>query len=803
MPEANKSLSSDTRSTNQGAFRLFFIDKESRQPVTGLVINIFLDSPGAADSKRQPASFENSGQLLATLQTDQAGYVSGKFDRSSVAANSHLVVTHAGKSGNALVLKVDDLLNGNDIYTIQIDASDYVGLTTHLGLPSIMSPDAKDLKISPGSIGHVPHLAPRGSLCSQLMPTTMSVRRFEAFVIKADICHPITVNCGNEIQMVRGTMLEYEIAWNPMGTALGDLLNTITLAPCEQVNIAIADWQRREIASQSQAIDIQQQSFQEINHDRLIVETMQSSISNKGSSWSVAGSLGLGRSSSAGATFSGSGLGLNLSHKLDLTAAFGGGYAKSKSVQNLALNTTSQLSEHISQAASSVYSQRSTLVFQATASEHQTYQTRTLRNNNHCHALTFMYYQVNRNYEVVTDFKGEREVVLVKFDNSDFDANRAYCNAELLKAALLDQSLINCFDELADALFCCELTPVSPPTGQKLLMDSLTLTVKPREVGGFWGITIVLHSATGQQPLAWIGPTSPNPHWMPGGVHTQTFNLQTHIDPAQVAWIEIQIISGTAVPASVLLNEIKITYHAVGDGDFILFSSQAQTSISPSLSTPVQPQLPGQPPVVANKNECVEKSCRIQKLLGHLNCHKRYYNSILGFNEVPNERVMRWSCCLADEPFNLIAQIENDPIAVYGDFLVFPAAGSQLEDNPDVLSVSNLVTMPTPGVYAEGILGQCGTCEKIDPDKFWNWKDSPCPDNAPSVGPPPAPQTGGPKDLKADAISNLITFANVPDAPDSVLKDLVSSLVSKADSGSAEAKSLLDNLLQKLLEKIK
>ena len=790
MPEANKPAPA-MRQAGQGAVRLFFIDEKSGQPVVGLVVNIFSDSPRAADTQIQPASPGGQPQHLATLQTDQAGYVSAKFDRSSMAANSHLVVTHGVGGGNALVLNVDDLLAGNDTHTIRIEASDDASITTHLGLPSILSPDTKDLKVSPGSIGLVPHLRPRSGLCDQLMPTTMSVRRFEAFLIKADICRPITVNCGHEIQMVRGTMLEYEIAWNPVGTALGDLLNTITLAPCEQVNIAIVDWMRRETASQTQAIDIQQQSFQEMSHDRLIVETMQSSVENKSSSWGIAGSLGLSVPIK----------------KLNLTAAFGGGYAQSKSAQSVALNTTNQLSEHITQAASFVSSQRSTVVFQATASEHQDYQTRTLRNHNHCHALTFIYYQVNRNYEVVTDYKGERDVVLVKYDNADFDANRAYCNAELLKAALLDRSLLSCFDELADALYCCELTPaVPPPIGQKLLMDSITLTVKPRTVvGSLWRISIVLHSATGQQPLAFVGLTQFNPLWQSGGVHTQTFSLSSSVDPAQVAWIEINIISGTQQPTFAILDEIKITYHAVGDGDFSLFSSQAQISISPSLQTPVQPELPGQqPPVISGKNECVEKSCCIQKLLGHLNCHKRYYNSLIWLNEDPNERVMRWSCCVVDEPFNLITQIENDPIGVYGDFLVFPAAGSQSVDNPSVLPVSSLVTMPTPGVYAEGILGQCDTCEKIDPDRFWNWKDSPCPDNAPTVDTPGTSEPGvKPGDLKADAISNLITFSNAPDAPDSVLKDLISSLVSKADSGSAEAKALLDSLLQKLLEKFK
>ena len=59
-----------------------------------------------------------------------------------------------------------------------------------------------------------------------------------------------------------------------------------------------------------------------------------------------------------------------------------------------------------------------------------------------------------------------------------------------------------------------------------------------------------------------------------------------------------------------------------------------------------------------------------------------------------------------------------------------------------------------------------------------------------------------PGDLKADAISNLITFSNVPDAPESIIKDLISELVSKADDGSSEAKDLLDKLLDTIKEGI-
>jgi hypothetical protein len=224
------------------------------------------------------------------------------------------------------------------------------------------------------------------------------------------------------------------------------------------------------------------------------------------------------------------------------------------------------------------------------------------------------------------------------------------------------------------------------------------------------------------------------------------------------------------------------------------------------LRTPVTPQLPGQQQQpAAGKNECVEKSCCIQKLLGHINCHKYYYNTVLWLSENPNERVRRWSCCLKDnESFSLIGEIENDPITVYGDYLVFQVAGSPLIDDPSILPVTKLVTMPTPGVYTEGILGQCDTCEKIDPDRFWDWKDSPCPDKAPAADNPPSPEPGvKPGDLKAETISNLFTFSSAPEVPDSTIKGLVSELVSKADSGSTEAKAILDSLLQKLFDRIK
>ena len=140
-----------------------------------------------------------------------------------------------------------------------------------------------------------------------------------------------------------------------------------------------------------------------------------------------------------------------------------------------------------------------------------------------------VYYQVNRSYRVVTDYKGERDVLLVKYENKDFDPRRVFCQSGLLKAALLDSSLSKCFDELADALFCCDKTPAP----KLWLMDSLTITFS---VGGNVPdhMTLIINTANGPMNLPAINLLGAV---QTGGTFTQTINLPGQVDPTQVTSI--------------------------------------------------------------------------------------------------------------------------------------------------------------------------------------------------------------------------------------------------------------------------
>lgn len=573
------------------------------------------------------------------------------------------------------------------------------------------------------------------------------------------------------MRIVYGKILEYEIAWYPVGVSLGELLNTQTLAPGERITLAVSDWVRREIASRQQSSLTQQEEVQQIDLDRQIVETLESTTKSKSLAAGVAGSIGVSVPIKG----------------VNLGAAYGGGVGGSLTTTQLAVATTRRVSEHISQTATLVASERSTVVFQATASERSVYQTRTVCNPNCCHTLTLAYYQVNRSYEVVTEFKGERDVILVEYPNDDFDAKRAFCQASVLRPALLDPTLAESFDLLGDALFCCD----QPAAGAKVRMTEVTVRATVHS-NHFALIDLTLRTNNSSISLPGVNILS----WSPGGTYQATVPTPP-LDPADITHIFANLIGGGG-SSNPFVADLTLTYEADGfTGPFTLWPLHTQHSMKAVSILEVHADLP--PQQTGPENACVASSCGIQKLLAHLNCpgNKRYYNTLMWLREDPDERVTNWSCCKSGgAPFSLFELIENQPIAVFGNFLVFPAAGSQLVDDPLVPDVRTMVVLPTPGVYSEGILGQCDTCEVVDRERHREWSDSPCACASPDTTEPPTPQGGvRPEDLKPDAVSNLINLSTVPTLPDSLLKALVESLASKAAEGNDKATALLEKLI--------
>ena len=98
--------------------------------------------------------------------------------------------------------------------------------------------------------------------------------------------------------------------------------------------------------------------------------------------------------------------------------------------------------------------------------------------------------------------------------------------------------------------------------------------------------------------------------------------------------------------------------------------------------------------------------------------------------------------------------VEPQPFAVTANFLVFRMnvpLDAEFSDGPfaaeqaawrDFLARRGLerpvpktevIPLPSGGVFAEAVLGRFNSAEKIDLKRFWNWQDSPIPDTAPEI----------------------------------------------------------------------
>lgn len=100
--------------------------------------------------------------------------------------------------------------------------------------------------------------------------------------------------------------------------------------------------------------------------------------------------------------------------------------------------------------------------------------------------------------------------------------------------------------------------------------------------------------------------------------------------------------------------------------------------------------------------------------------------------------------------------VDPQPVAMTANFLVF-RMNVPREGDPDdprfaeeqqefrafltsrgldtAVAKSEIVPLPTGGVFAEAVLGRFNAAEKIDLERFWNWQDSPIPIAAPEIAP--------------------------------------------------------------------
>lgn len=172
------------------------------------------------------------------------------------------------------------------------------------------------------------------------------------------------------------------------------------------------------------------------------------------------------------------------------------------------------------------------------------------------------------------------------------------------------------------------------------------------------------------------------------------------------------------------------------------------------------------------------------ELVEHLNANLEYYHHAIWWTMDPNRRYMLLDGYQAPNAGgrSVASVVDNTLIGIVGNSLILPVApGNRLDPefklmdgvtlldhyDPQSPAPPSRISLPTRGVFAEAVMGDCNACEEIDDTRFWRWEESP-------IDEPPAldmaalasrrsePNYGTPTPFPTP----IVNIQNVPQAPD-------------------------------------
>ncbi|WP_313952781.1 hypothetical protein [Accumulibacter sp.] len=710
-------------------------------------------------------------------------------------------------------------------------------------LPSMQTPRLADWRLSPGSFAANPSLLIGADGCESILPAqhTLKTYRFAEIVRFTDARLDLSqhadsgVDSGPTRTKVRlGVALDYRTDWYHLGHSLGQILYSQPLAPCESVKLAVINWSRQDNISRTDDAKITENLLHEQHRERVVEETVNATLREHQSGGSFMAGLGLAGKGSY-STMAGAGV-----------LSIGGATSSSKGTRKLAGNSLQKLNDTITQATTVTRDLYSTVVIQANQAEQNTLETRTFTNNNHCHALTILYYEVLRHLRVVSRWVGTRPVVLIHHDLIDFnDERRIRTYRRVLEAGLLEDRLKQCFDA-ADKLLCMqkadEATKADLGNLRFDLFRAELVVGSDAEESGRVRLSILKRNGD-VAILQMLYGVPPEKDWIKF-VDVQGKYISELLTPAggSIAYTDIAALrveflgwddalghrgynvrtfklGATRLYGSSGGNERELYCSVERDMEFRIPLGEAIPTAVRDLPiwAPAAPASAPTPGGFSAINLPEPERCCLARLKEHLMAHKEYYSRLVWLARDPNQRATEYDAITVDAfGVPLLDFIDNRPIEVLGTTVAFPIREDfwlRLQDDhrfglgdvlepPHARVAESLLTVPTRGVFAEGKLGHCNACEEIDDTRYWQWQESPCPCEAPDitdVSPGPRGQT--PSVEQTTMPSPVVNIVNPPAAPDptglaGALKLLGEANIFRDMSMAKELGGLLQTLAQ-------
>lgn len=733
------------------------------------------------------------------------------------------------------------------------------------GLPSIPSPDITDWLLSPGSFGADAIPIVGDGSCEALLPSNAAERivRFHQLVRTVDRTKlpPITFDGSasyvkggakpqegwpQEMLYRRGELRHYELVWLPLNHGLGKVLYSLTLAPCEAVRIAVIDWSRSEEAARNDQISSSDELSHAQRRDRSVEEVVNAVLRERQSGESFLGGMagvggygggfgggGMGMPSGGGVPTGGGdaeggagtptpsgggGGGQQAGQNWGVTGSHSLGYAMANSSgdRDVDVDTTQTLVDEITQASHLARDLRSTVVVQAAQAERENVQTRTVRNHNHSHALTILYFEVVRHYLLRTLRRRAQPVVYLKYPILPFTAQRIRTHRQELATFLKDPSLALSLS-LAASLSDSDLDRIEVLQEGSIVRLLVRVTGGNDQLGAEDRLWLLLHTGDGNIYRLNFQNDSAATHYAgdqryhPNTIITRNFDLRSRAG-----------LSGLTLDR---LRELGLTFDVVGgDGGqerfqfarmsvraVVDFAGRTQTvELTNATNIPSEGRWEMDSEWWASelRRDALSADDRrhydaLATIRQHLEDNSAYYHTVLWLSEDANQRAIRFETYRLDD-LSLIEQIDNRPIDVVGDYVVFPRAVT-LEDpkaQEAGILAERIISMPTRGAFAEAKLSHCNASEVIDDTRFWDWQISPCPDEPTEI----MPITVGSRRAGTDVSPSTLPASGVgitspEEAPEpfgmrEVMELLRTPEIFRDMSGIEELGSLLEKLVE-------
>ncbi len=647
--------------------------------------------------------------------------------------------------------------------------------------------------------------------------------------IEAPLDEMQVAGASGALRPAEGVILTHRQAWESNGLALGNLLHSLTLAPGEVTRVAMIDWHHRARGQQAGTTSQADHLAQAGEQSRGVAEITKGvarehqSGSSVGTASSTAAQGGAGGGLFGFLGFSASG---GSNHSIATNVSFSAGDREVSQTAN------QQLHQRTHQQADAVRTRRATVVKETSESDDETLSTRIVANYNHGHALSVQYFEVVETYAIKTRVVDAERCLFVPMAPFDFSDPRVlHRHRDLLRHLAHTAELAALLDAVqpVDDSVLLEF-PADAGADLRDLREALAENAgrDMSSIDGFlYGLQLELRDRAPRLTIPGARGESASALRLPAGatlVGMAAPGFDGELDRLRQAGalsVRLRNVSDELPPE---VSRLPGEGLPVADIAEIVFSpnplSAAQSSREhlarielhfrsasghqTRQSTLLAVRSSEQPLVIARVTPPdLATAERIGALMAPLRL--AYSQAIWASMDQVSVRELLAGRSHNGQPLG--DSVVPIPIAISGNLLgfrwPFPESWARSRDSfrkrhTGQVGISDLVSVPTGGVFAEAVLGQSKAAELIDPHRFWKWQDSPIPLTPPEIKPLDSSPRGSGVETNAPGLeASAATPLAMPAMPafggsGEALKALVAANMFRDMSGMAQVASMLE-----------